>query len=132
ANGDGVEGRDCAKAIEINGQVAALRGGNDHRHNKIAGARTAFGSIGGSGSGRVGSLAGIARVVVKPSAHGDHADDQNPEPQVALGRSGSRTASAWLGKVHGINLTHSSLLFEYRGHGCASESAQGRTIATRL
>src|SRR5260370_4003000 len=33
ANRDGVEGGYCAKAIEIDGQVAALGGGSHHRHD---------------------------------------------------------------------------------------------------
>ena len=33
ADGDGVEGGDRAEAVEINGQIAVLRGGDDHGNN---------------------------------------------------------------------------------------------------
>ena len=36
ANRDGVEGGDRAKAIEIDGQIATLGGGNDNRHDQAA------------------------------------------------------------------------------------------------
>ncbi len=107
-NRDRVEGRNGAKTIEINGQVAALSGGNDNRHNKVTGARTAFGLIGGSSRGRVSSLAGITGAAVKPSANYNRGKHENPGPKTALGRGSSRcAASAGFGKVHGINLTHS-------------------------
>ena len=38
AHGDGVEGGDRAEAVKIDGQVAALSGGNDHRHYEAASA----------------------------------------------------------------------------------------------
>src|SRR5260370_17948761 len=40
ANRDSSECRDGAKAIEIDGQVAALGAGNDHRHNQATSAGT--------------------------------------------------------------------------------------------
>src|SRR5260370_12058359 len=59
ANGDGVESGDRAKAIEVNGQVATLRGGNDNRHNQIACAETSLALAGYSGRGSVSCLAGV-------------------------------------------------------------------------
>ncbi len=60
ANRDGIECRDGAKAIEIDGQVAALGGGNDHRHNQATCAGTSLALAGCSGRGGVGGLAGTS------------------------------------------------------------------------
>ncbi len=59
ANRDGVESGDRADAIEVNGQVAALCGGNDNRHNQIACAETSLALAGYSGRGGVSCLAGV-------------------------------------------------------------------------
>src|SRR5260370_9179915 len=56
ANGDGVESGDRAKAIEVNGQVAALCGGNDNRHNQIACDETSPALASYSGRGSVSCL----------------------------------------------------------------------------
>jgi hypothetical protein len=49
-NCDSIEGGDGADAVEINGQVAELRAGDDHRHGKTTGASTAL-AFPGSGWG---------------------------------------------------------------------------------
>jgi len=59
ANRDGVVGGDGAESIEVNGQVAALCGGNHDRHNHVARARTSLALAGSSGRGGVGCLAGV-------------------------------------------------------------------------
>src|SRR5216683_4732100 len=60
ANRDGIECRDGAKAIEIDGQVAALGCGNDHRHNQATRAETSLALAGCSGRSGVGGLAGTS------------------------------------------------------------------------
>src|SRR6267142_6262800 len=59
ADSDGVEGGDGAEAIEVNGQVAALCGGNHDRDDKPTCAETSLALAGSSGRGGVGSLAGV-------------------------------------------------------------------------
>src|SRR6267378_2923261 len=59
ANRDGIEGRDGAEAIEVNGQVTTLRSGNHDRHYQTARAGTAFALAGRFGSGGIGGLAGV-------------------------------------------------------------------------
>jgi len=58
ANRDGVEGGDGAKAIEIDGQVAMLGGGNYNRHNQVACAETSLALAGCAWHSGVGCLAG--------------------------------------------------------------------------
>src|SRR5712692_1222418 len=67
ANRDGVEGRDGADAIEIDGQVAALGGGNHDRHNQVACAETSLALAGCAGRGAVGCRAGLPCVAVIPA-----------------------------------------------------------------
>src|SRR5260370_38846821 len=60
ADGDGVEGSDGAEAIEVNRQVATLRGGNHDRHSKSTCAGTSLALA--DCSGRDGGAAGPAGV----------------------------------------------------------------------
>jgi hypothetical protein len=59
-NRDGVEGGDRPKTVEIDGQVAALSGGNNHGHNKVAHTRTAPAPACRPRHGRICGLAGWA------------------------------------------------------------------------
>jgi hypothetical protein len=58
ANRDGIEGRDGAKAIEIDGQVATLGSGNDDWHDHVAWSGTSP-ALASRRRGGVGCLAGV-------------------------------------------------------------------------
>src|SRR5260370_25426847 len=60
ANRDGVEGGDSANAIEIDGQVPTLGGGDDHRHTQVACAETSFALVFCSCRGGIYSPAGVS------------------------------------------------------------------------
>ncbi len=131
ADGDGVEGSDGAEAIEVNRQVATLRGGNHDRHSKstCAGTSLALADCSGRGGG-CGCLAGVPRAAEIPDANGDKANNEDPEPPTAFGRRcGRRAVGAVLRKVYGIELAHSFAPVMY--HRCESESVQDRTFANR-
>src|SRR4029077_16866400 len=100
ANRDGVEGSDGAKSIEINGQIAALRSGNNDRHNHAACAEASLAFARRCGRTRVGCLAGVLRAAVIPTTQSYNAECESPEPPAAPGRRGGRRAArARLGKV---------------------------------
>src|SRR6266849_4502007 len=130
ANRDGVEGGDGADAIEIDGQVAPLGGGNYDRHNQVACAEASLALAGCSGHGGVGCRAGVPFVAVIPATDSDSAKNESPEPPAALGRDCGRSAAGTrLGEVYGLGLSHP--LAPVRKSDCARESAESRAIASR-
>ncbi len=89
ANGYGIKRCYRSKSIEVHRKVAALRGGHDHGHDKIAHARPSTAFARRCGPARIRSLACVARPAEIPDADRDGSANEEPQPPKALRRPGS-------------------------------------------